>query len=57
MTDKIFYVDFDGTIQENGYPEIGLLNEFCFDVLWQLQNLGFKLILNTYRADLKNGSL
>ena len=35
MIDKIFYVDFDGTI-----PEIGLLNEFCFDVLWQLHNLG-----------------
>ena len=37
--------------------EIGFLNEFCFDLLWQLHNLGFKLILNTYRVDLENGSL
>ena len=57
MLGKTCYIDFDGTIQENGYPEIGFLNEFCFEVLWQLHDLGFKLILNTYRADLKNGSL
>jgi hypothetical protein len=53
----IFYIDFDGTIQDNGYPEIGSLNEDCSEVLWKLYNLGFTLILNTYRADLENGSL
>ena len=37
--------------------EIGFLNEFCFDLLWQIHNLVFKLILNTYRVDLENGSL
>ncbi|MGO4819458.1 hypothetical protein [Flavobacterium sp. W22_SRS_FP1] len=57
MRDKIIYIDFDGTIQENGYPEIGNLNEFCSEMLWELHDLGVKLILNTYRADLENGSL
>ena len=54
---KICYIDFDGTIQDNNYPEIGSLNENCSEVLWELYNLGFTLILNTYRADLANGSL
>lgn len=57
MKNKICYIDFDGTIQDNNYPEIGSLNENCSEVLWEFHNLGFTLILNTYRADLANGSL
>lgn len=57
MKNVICYIDFDGTIQDNSYPEIGSLNENCFEVLWNLHKLGYNLILNSYRADLVNGSL
>lgn len=42
-------VDFDGTIVEHTYPEIGNEMLFAFDTLRALQKKGHKLILWTYR--------
>lgn len=42
-------VDFDGTIVENKYPDIGKPKLFAFDTLRRLQNDGNLLILWTYR--------
>src|SRR6056297_1672831 len=43
-------VDFDGTIVENKYPDIGKPMLFAFETLLQLQKEGHLLILWTYRA-------
>ncbi|HKM94262.1 MAG TPA: hypothetical protein VJY41_11470 [Prolixibacteraceae bacterium] len=43
-------VDFDGTIVEHRYPEIGKIRPFAFETLKMLQNKGHELILWTYRA-------
>lgn len=51
------YLDFDGTVVEHEYPEIGRYNHGCFEVIKKLQDAGHNFILNTYRADLNNGSL
>ncbi|MDR2836577.1 MAG: HAD hydrolase family protein [Bacteroidales bacterium] len=52
MTHKklIIAVDFDGTIVEHRYPEIGKKIPYSFEVLKQLQAEGHYLILWTYRA-------
>jgi hypothetical protein len=42
-------VDFDGTIVENRYPEIGKPMMFAFDSLKRLQEKGYILILWTFR--------
>jgi hydroxymethylpyrimidine pyrophosphatase-like HAD family hydrolase len=42
-------VDFDGTIVENAYPDIGKPMLFAFDTLKALQKKGHYLILWTYR--------
>jgi len=57
MKKEIFHIDFDGTIQENNYPEIGFLNEGVSEFLWTLKNLGYELILNSYRANMNDNSL
>jgi hypothetical protein len=58
MQKKItFYLDFDGTVVEHAYPAIGTLNPGSIDVIRKLQQAGHQLILNTYRADLKDGTL
>lgn len=50
MLDKlIIAVDFDGTIVEDAYPEIGEEKIFAFDTLKRLQSDGHRLILWTYR--------
>ena len=46
---KIIAVDFDGTIVEDRYPEIGKTMIFAFETLKKLQNDGHRLILWTYR--------
>ena len=46
---KIIAVDFDGTIVEDAYPDIGKPQLFAFDTLKRLQNDGHRLILWTYR--------
>jgi|SRR5690554_154979 len=43
-------VDFDGTIVEHMYPEIGDEMLFAFETLKALQKKGHKLILWTFRA-------
>ena len=45
----IIAVDFDGTIVEDAYPQIGSAKIFAFETLKQLQNDGHRLILWTYR--------
>lgn len=42
-------VDFDGTIVEDAYPEIGKPRIFAFETLKKLQEDGHRLILWTYR--------
>ena len=46
-------VDFDGTIVENKFPEIGKPKLFAFETLKKLQEDGHRLILWTYRAENK----
>ncbi|RIJ47770.1 hydrolase [Maribellus luteus] len=46
----IIAVDFDGTIVEHKYPQIGKELPFAFDTLKALQRKGHKLILWTYRT-------
>lgn len=43
-------VDFDGTIVEHKYPEIGKTMLFAFETLRELQKRQHELILWTYRA-------
>ena len=42
-------VDFDGTLVEEKYPEIGKEKEDAFEVLIRLHNDGHRLLLWTYR--------
>ncbi len=42
-------VDFDGTIVEDDYPNIGKQHLFAFETLKKLQDNGHRLILWTYR--------
>ena len=43
-------VDFDGTIVEHDYPDIGKEKLFAFQTLKELDKLGVRLILWTFRA-------
>ena len=43
-------VDFDGTLVENRYPEIGKPMLFAFETLKKLQQEGHQIILWTYRS-------
>jgi len=43
-------IDFDGTIVEHEYPEIGEEKLFAFETLREMQKRGFRLILWTYRT-------
>lgn len=47
---KVIAVDFDGTIVEHKYPEIGKEMLFAFATLKALQQKGHKLILWTIRT-------
>ncbi|MGZ0016327.1 BT0820 family HAD-type phosphatase [Yeosuana sp. AK3] len=51
LNDKlIIAVDFDGTIVEDTYPNIGKPLMFAFETLKKLQEDGHRLILWTYRC-------
>jgi len=50
QSDMIIAVDFDGTIVDHEYPEIGKPKLFAFDTLKALQKQGHQLILWTYRS-------
>jgi hydroxymethylpyrimidine pyrophosphatase-like HAD family hydrolase len=43
-------IDFDGTIVEHKYPEIGKENLFAFQTLKELEKKGARLILWTFRT-------
>jgi len=45
----ILAIDFDGTIVEDAYPNIGKPQLFAFETLKRLQDHGHRLILWTYR--------
>jgi hydroxymethylpyrimidine pyrophosphatase-like HAD family hydrolase len=47
---KTIAVDFDGTIAEDKFPEIGKPKLFAFETLKKLQEDGYILILWTYRS-------
>jgi hydroxymethylpyrimidine pyrophosphatase-like HAD family hydrolase len=47
---KLIAVDFDGTIVEHAYPEIGSEMLFAFSTLKELQKKGHRLVLWTYRV-------
>ena len=51
------YLDFDGTVVEHHYPALGAPNPHALRVIAKLQANGNHIILNTYRADLNDGSL
>lgn len=51
MKNKIIAVDFDGTLCENKWPEIGEANESLIQYLKKRQEEGDKLILWTNRVD------
>jgi len=53
----VIYLDFDGTVVEHQYPAIGAENPHAFRVIRALQVKGHHIILNTYRADINDGSL
>ena len=46
-------VDFDGTIAEDAYPQVGKAKLFAFETLKKLQEEGHRLILWTYRSGSK----
>lgn len=50
---KIIAVDFDGTIVEDAFPNIGKPIIFAFSTLKRLQKDGHRLILWTYRTGSK----
>lgn len=43
-------VDFDGTVVDHRYPEVGPSVPFAVETLRDLNRLGYKLILNTMRS-------
>ena len=45
----VIAVDFDGTVVEDRYPEIGRLMPFAVETLKQLERDGHRLVLWTYR--------
>ncbi len=48
--EKLIAVDFDGTIVENKFPEIGKERLFAFQTLRALQEKGYLLVLWTCRV-------
>lgn len=54
---KIVYLDFDGTVVEHQYPQIGRCNFGGYRVVKALQDAGWEIILNTYRADMGKEAL
>ncbi|MDB9780562.1 hydrolase [Flavobacteriaceae bacterium] len=49
----IIAIDFDGTIVEDAYPNIGKPMIFAFETMKKLQSEGHRLILWTYRTEKK----
>lgn len=51
------YLDFDGTIVEHDYPQIGKLNPNSLEVIKKLQDAGHTIILNTMRVEFDDDSM
>ena len=51
------YLDFDGTLVEHEYPNIGRANFGWVEVIEKLQKAGHEVILNTMRANFNDDSL
>lgn len=54
-TPKILAVDFDGTLVQDKFPDIGEPNTKVFECVKALQKLNTKIILWTCRTDYENG--
>lgn len=52
-----FYLDFDGTVCEFNFPQIGRENFPALEVVKKIMEAGHEVVLNTYRADLDSESL
>jgi len=48
---KVILIDFDGTIVKHAFPEIGEPMPMAFEVMKELKEAGWKLILWTCRED------
>ncbi len=48
---KIIAVDFDGTLCENAFPEIGVMKSHVIDFIKRQAESGAKIILNTCREN------
>lgn len=46
----IIAVDYDGTLDFAGFPNVGKVNTYAVDVLRRLQSQGYKIILWTCRG-------
>lgn len=57
MKQYTIYLDFDGTVVEHQYPNIGRANFGCIEVLKKLQNAGHKIVLNTTRSEISPEAL
>ena len=51
------YLDFDGTVVEHDYPQIGNLNPNSLEVIKKLQDAGHNIILNTMRVEFDDGPM
>lgn len=51
------YLDFDGTVVEHDYPQIGSLNPNSLEVVKKLQDAGHNIILNSMRVEFDDGSM
>lgn len=49
----IYAIDFDGTLCENAWPEIGQANAYVIDMVKKLKTDGHKIILWTCRENQK----
>ena len=49
----IIAIDFDGTIVEHRYPEIGEPVPYAIETMIKLRDFGHKLILYTMRSDIE----
>ncbi len=51
------YLDFDGTVVEHDYPQIGKLSPNSLEVIKKLQDAGHSIILNTMRVEFEDDSM
>lgn len=52
---RTIYIDFDGTIVEHKFPEIGKPVPHAFEVIRKLKAKGHDLVLNTMRSEIWSG--